>query len=377
MAYMYKEGKTWRLVFYKNGTSKDIGLGTDLARAKTLKSSIELRLRDEKFKKQFFETLVALGMIDANTSGPVLSSKLSWKESVERVLEHMRKIGRAEKTVDLARRALESIQEFLKPEFPSDITPSKADEWIQILMNTNKEKQELHKRSFKAAGVSAYVRSASSCFTRFTRWGFVDKNPFLLCDKPQVDKSLPNPFDPKDLKKILATSGLLLARAINLMVESGMRPDELFHLKWKHVQLGPMPTIGIKRDGDWNPKMHHERIIPCSQELKRILGPAGSPESYALGTSMDGKPFSTDWLKKAFSRATVRAGLTNKKYTPYCCRDTYATNLALQGYQAHDISARLGHRNITTSMRYVSLARLLQDAGRMNGNTDEGIKEEI
>lgn len=366
MAYMYRDGSTWRVVIYKEGVRKDINLGRDWSQAKLLKSSIELSSQDQKFKKQLLATLIELGLIDPQTGEAKTTAKVNWQQAVTQILGHLQKIGRAANTVDHARRSLKSLEASIQPEYPSDVTPAKADEWIQHLTTATKIiKGELVKR-YKPSGVSMYVRSASSCFGRFVRWGFVEKNPFSQCDKPKVEQTIPNPFQKDDLEKLLAVSSPVLKRTIKILVESGMRTDEFFHLKWKNLTLGSTPSIHIKRDGNWIPKAHQERIIPCSRELVKSLGKAGDTEESVAGKNQAGEPLDKDWLEKAFKRAIKRAGLVSQGYTPNCCRDTYATNLALQGYQAHDISARLGHRNLITSMRYVSLARLLQDAKRLN-----------
>lgn len=362
MAYMYKKDGKWRLTVCKNNVRKDIDMGNDLNRAKIIKASIEQAVGDEKFKKNLVTTLVELGLIENNYVIPTTSENVvTWELAKQKLLDHLKNIGRAKSTIYLYTFVLTNIEKTLKPSKPSDITTNKVDEWIEKLLTANNTNYKSRKVKLSAGAANGMLRTAKAAFTRFVRWQFVEKNPFLNCEMPKLEASLPRPLSDEELEALLKASNKPLKRCIKILVHSGMRPDEFYHLPWRRAVLEKQPYIHITKDGTWTPKAHTERRIPATAELIKALGKPGLPEELVAGKNEAFFPVNKNWLERSFRRAVKRAGLAGKKITVYCCRDTYATNLALNGYEAHVIAAHLGHRNLETSMRYVSLARLNAD----------------
>ncbi|MBN1823509.1 MAG: site-specific integrase [Endomicrobiales bacterium] len=359
MGYMYKNGDNWRLVIYKDRKRKNINLGQDFNKAKIIKASIEQVAENDKFKQNLVQTLIELGFLDKNLrSAPSDEKCVTWDYAKQKLLDHLEKMGRAKRTLYTYNLAFRSIENIIKPEKPSDVSIEKADNWIETLMNVAKSAAPTQKKVLRAPGASVLVRTVKAAFQKFARWQYVDKNPFTKCDMPKVETPIPRPLSPEELDLILKASNKPLKRAIKILVYSGMRPDEYFNLPWRRVKLGKNPYIHITVDGNWHPKAYTQRMIPVTTELLDAMGKPGNQDELVAGKNEVGFPINGNWLRRSFKRAVVRAGLTDKKITAYCCRDTYATNLALQGYEAHAIAARLGHRDISTSMKYVSLARI-------------------
>jgi integrase/recombinase XerD len=358
MAYMYKKRGNWRTTVYSNGIKKDIGLGPDLNKAKIIKASIEQVSRNDKFKKNLVETLMELGFLDKNLAISTDDSCVTWEFAKQKLFDYLKNIGRAEGTLYSYNYMFTSLDKILKPSKPSDITPEKADHWIEVLTTTKNPKDSSGKAFLKPTAISVLLRTAKAAFQRFVRWQYLEKNPFKYCEKPKTELSLPRPLSPEELVRLLNASNAPLKRCIKILVYSGMRPDELYNLPWRRVVIEKKPYIHIAVDGDWKPKAHTQRMIPITDELKAALGKPGNPDDLVAGRNETGNIINHDWLGRSFARAVKRAGLSGKKISPYCCRDTYATDLALQGHEAHVIAARLGHRDVSTSMHYVSLARL-------------------
>ena len=361
MAYMYKKNGNWRVTICRHGKRKDIDLGNDLNRAKIIKASMEQACQDERFKQNLVDTLIELGLLEKGSPVTPGGNLITWDFAKQKLLEHLKNLGRAPKTIRLYEYIFLSIEKTIKPTKPADVTNEKADKWITTLLITPKANDKTGKTKFSPVTVNIYARMAKAAFTRFVRWEFIEKNPFFNCEVPKGEVTLPRPLADDELEKLLKASNKPLQRCVKILVRSGMRPDEFYHLPWRRVILGSNPYIHIIKDGDWTPKAHTERRIPATTELIKALGKPGLPEERVAGKNEAYFPVGPNWLARSFSRAVKRAGLAGRKITVYCCRDTYATNLALQGYEAHAIAARLGHGNLETSMRYVSLARLNSD----------------
>jgi integrase len=358
MAHFYKYHGSWRLILYKDGRRQNLSLGADINRAKALKASIELACQNDKFKQNLLDTLVEMDLIQEGGMSVKTEGIVTWEDARNKLLGHLKNIGRAKHTIEIYEAVLKSIEDILKPVKPSDINTHKADQWIETLLNTPNKNDKAGTKKRKSSGVNAQVRTAKAAFQRFMRWEYVAKNPFHNCEMPKIDLSLPRPMTEEEASVLLKASNRPLRRVIEILIHSGMRPDELFNLTWKRVIFGKNPYVHIIRDGNWVPKAHTERMIPMSESLINAFGRPGNPEDYVAGRNEFGFVINRNWLERAFKRAVKRAGLSGKKITVYCCRDTYATNLAIEGHQAHVIAARLGHRDVSTSMKYVSFVRL-------------------
>ncbi len=364
MAYFYKQGSIWRLTVYQDRKRKDINLGDDYVRAKLLKASIEQALQEGKFKMNLTGTLHTLGLTDPDFTLPLPKPdpvRSTWQDSVLRVLGHLKKLGRSDRTIELAAKGLQSMENILSPKCVDEVTPESVDHWIAALLTQKSKKDPSGVRLVSPSYAAVHVRSVKACFRWFARWKLIPSNPFSGCEMPKVDKPLPKPFTKEDLEKMLEASNAPLKRCIQILVHSGMRPNELMNLMWGKVQLNANPAIFIQPIQKWKPKGLIERMVPCSPKLIEALGRSGQSAERVVGVNELENPINMNWLERSFRRAIKRAGLQGKGYTPYCCRDTYATNLAIDGYEAHAIAARLGHSNLQTSMHYVSLARVILD----------------
>src|SRR5712691_7607701 len=100
MAYFYKHGRVWRMTFYQDKKRKEVNLGADFAQAKIMKASIEQALQNEKFKVQLMGTLDTLGLMTFTPAFPAPKMQLDWEESRKKVMEHFKRIGRRERTLE-------------------------------------------------------------------------------------------------------------------------------------------------------------------------------------------------------------------------------------------------------------------------------------
>ncbi|MFH1368332.1 MAG: site-specific integrase [Elusimicrobiota bacterium] len=371
MGYMYQRNGFWRITVCKNSKRTDINLGPDHIKAKLIKASIEQAVQDDRFQQNLVNTLVEMGILKKGGPGVAANSAVSWEDAKKKLFQYFANVRKAKMTILKYQRVFKSLEVVLNPASPSDISTVKADQWVETLLNTQNKNDRSGTKLLSASGVNTMVRTAKSAYQKFLRWRYASENPFANCEMPQVGFSLPRPLTSEEIAKMLAASNAPLKRVIEILVNSGMRPNELYHLTWKRVVLGKNPYIHIKKDGGWTPKAHTERMIPISEALKAALGKPGLPDELVAGKNAKGFLINKNWLDRTFKRMIKRSGLVGKRITVYCCRDTYATNLALQGFEAHVIASRLGHRNISTSMRYVSMARLNAQSVN-NGNQKKG-----
>jgi site-specific recombinase XerD len=86
------------------------------------------------------------------------------------------------------------------------------------------------------------------------------------------------------------------------------------------------------------------RIVP--------LNPDGVEAWQAMIAHKAFGPFSASSARTSFRRACKAAGVDPDLYRPYDLRHRFATSLRAAGADLADVQALLGHRNISTTMRY-------------------------
>jgi integrase len=146
-----------------------------------------------------------------------------------------------------------------------------------------------------------------------------------------------------------------VADAIRLIALTGARRGEIAGLKWKYVDLKKgfveIP-IGEHKTGK---KTGETRIIglpTVAQEI--IVGQAsGSPEDYVFPPLNGGGPIN---LGKPWRLIRKEAGL-HPEIGLHGLRHSLATQMAISGSQAAHIMAVMGHKDLSTSQRYIHIAQ--------------------
>jgi integrase len=151
-----------------------------------------------------------------------------------------------------------------------------------------------------------------------------------------------------------------------LLIGSGVRIGEALALQWKDIDF-ETGSIRVEKtvDGDGKvgpPKTRSSvRTIPLGATMMAMLGEMPGPHNllhYILGGA---KPASrTNLRKRAWLVLMAAAGMLDEEddalWSFHDCRHFHASFLIASGMDAHQVSERLGHANVTTTQRiYVHL----------------------
>jgi len=163
---------------------------------------------------------------------------------------------------------------------------------------------------------------------------------------PELVEDEPVPFTDEELRKLWEdfeskdkNTGYIL-----LMVYSGMMPGELFKCEKDMVHLDDQNIIGCglkTKKRKELPIAYPDFIVPVLQELLVL-----SPTKHLL--DMKRNSF-YDWFHKKLEELGCR-----KELTPYACRHTTATALALGNKVASSVIQKImRHAKFTTTQRYI------------------------
>lgn len=170
-------------------------------------------------------------------------------------------------------------------------------------------------------------------------------------------------LDPQDYTKLFATLAAMEKQrrlrpaagdAIRLIAMTGARRGEITNLRWQHVDLKRglliLPPVMHKTGR----KTGKPRTINLPNAAQDIISrqPEGGPENFVFAPSKGDGPITlaADW-RKIRREASLPAD-----FGLHGLRHSLATLLAVGGAQAPQIMTSLGHRQLSTTQRYLHFA---------------------
>jgi integrase len=152
----------------------------------------------------------------------------------------------------------------------------------------------------------------------------------------------------EEQQRYLAAANSLLRDVARLIVETGMRPEEVYTIQRENVHLDRryvfVPSGKTK---------FARRNVPLTEEalriLKRRLTQAKGPYLFPRRQDPD-KPLTT--VRKAHQAALRKANI-RPRFRLYDLRHTFGSLSAMAQVDLPTLKELMGHSNISTTMRYV------------------------
>ncbi|MGH9406623.1 MAG: tyrosine-type recombinase/integrase [Terriglobia bacterium] len=163
-----------------------------------------------------------------------------------------------------------------------------------------------------------------------------------------------------------STASPLLRQIARVIIDSGMRPDEVFRIERSNVDF--------ERHTVFNPTgktRAAKRTIPITEEVCEILRKRSAKVrgKYLFPSRHDpNRPITS--VRKGHDAAVARAGI-KEAFRLYDLRHTFATRAVMAGVDLPTLGAILGHASIQMTMRYVHPA---EEQKRLAGRKFEKFK---
>ena len=178
-------------------------------------------------------------------------------------------------------------------------------------------------------------------------WGIhLPENPVRLVRRPASSKPRDRRLEHNEEALILeacnSARNPFLLPIVRLAIETAMRQEEIASLEWKHVNLNKR-TAHLPKT-----KNGEERDVPLSTTAMTIL--------QSLPPSIDGKVFpgvTAEAIKKAFIRATRRAGIENFHF--HDLRHEATSRLFEKDLNPMEVATITGHKTLQMLKRYTHL----------------------
>lgn len=329
MATLYRRKGIWWISYYLEGRRCRESSGTsNKTLAEERKKDVELKIfKGEMGVKQpdkrkaripdFFRKYVAF--IDNNSP-------------IDRHSDHARiRIWRE----FFARKHIRSLE---------SISPAVIDEFRVEVLNGKKPKI-----------VKNYINILKTALNKAVEWDLIESNPIAKVKPPKTVKTF-RFFSHEEIDELLCEAEEPLRTGIFILVSTGMRKGELFHLRWRDVDL-KNNKIRIWPYGNYSPKGKRPRSVPISDNLKQILlrlSEEKDPDDFVF------RPFKC--IHRLYKRFVALLKKLGMEGTLHDLRHTYASHLAMNGTPIPVIKELLGHSDISTTMIYSHLSPELHKA---------------
>jgi integrase len=327
---VFKKGKNWYIDYYIKGHRKRKKIGPSKKLAEQVLKDVQTKIA----KKEY------LGILE--------EKKILFEDFSEQYLEY----SKANKSFSTYwRRDRFSVNNLLsafKGKYLFEITP----QMIEKYKASRLEKVE-------PATVNRELACLKHMYTKAIEWGYVKTNPARMVKKLKEPPGRLRYLKPEEVNALLKACSEHLRPIVVTALNTGMRRNEVFNLKWSQVDLENRKITVI------NTKNNESRVIPINQTLfKEFLTLSKKSNGEYVFPSKDGDAFKS--IRKSFASALKRAGIEDFRF--HDLRHTFGSQLVMQGVDIRTVQQVMGHKDIKMTMRYSHLSpEYVQEAiGRLD-----------
>jgi integrase len=204
--------------------------------------------------------------------------------------------------------------------------------------------------NLSASRINCGLRTLRRTLNLAVEWGKLEKPVKIALAKGERMRD--RVLSDKEMQDYLSACPQPWRDEVTIIRGTGMRPGEVFALRWPHVLLnGPGGLIQVaegktkaaRRILPMVPEVHAAWQSRWERQGKPADGrvfPSGSREGH----------FNKDAAKDQHRKALDDSGV--KDFEPYCLRHTALTRLAESGCDAFTLARIAGHSSITITQRY-------------------------
>jgi len=222
-------------------------------------------------------------------------------------------------------------------------------------VTTGKEKTK-DARGCSGDTVRNYRAFLVSVFSFALGAGYVKGNPALETTAPKRSRGRDRFLDTdeeKAMRDVIRDSYPEREAQLDLLLHSGMRAGEAWHLKWSHVHLD-RGAIKVPIEGKTGTR-HLPMNSICRQAVE-ILHEQSNGSDYVIPhNGKGGKKYWARWIAKTAAQAGVL------DVSMHTLRHTFASRLVMAGVNLKRVQEYMGHATIAMTMRY---AHLLPERGQ-------------
>lgn len=216
-------------------------------------------------------------------------------------------------------------------------------------------------RGRNSSGTVARTYGALRCLFGFlSRERLIPQNPFMLVEKPRMERKLIRPLSMDQVRLLLSAPnqkrffGQRIWTMMVLILDTGLRLAELISLRKDRIdwQGGVLRVMG---------KGGKEREVPFGTTSKQalwnyLLRRGDIPNQELVFVNQYGERLCRRWVDRALKNLGVKVGIKGVRVSPHTLRHTFATQYIMNGGDAFSLQQILGHSTLEMVKVYVGLA---------------------
>jgi integrase len=207
-------------------------------------------------------------------------------------------------------------------------------------------------KGLQVSSVNSRLRVLRRIFHLAVEWKEIDTAPtFELLSGERHRETV---LQPDDEAKYLAAASSLLADIATVLVDSGMRPEECFRVRWENVTWvnGRHGSILVTH----GKTKAARRVLPMTPRVRAILEKrwetASKPqEGWVWPAPTKSEHVEPSTLKKQHAKAIKTSKV--RPFVLYTLRHTFLTRLGASGCDVWTLARIAGHSSLSMSHRYV------------------------
>lgn len=221
---------------------------------------------------------------------------------------------------------------------------------------------DLHDTGIAPRSQARIISGLKSFFTFLKLENYIEENPALLLESPQIGKHLPDVLSVEEIDSLTAAidegcaEGLRNNAIIEVLYGCGLRVSELINLEISKLYLndGYLVVTG---------KGNKQRMVPMSElsidlirdylSIREENGVKPGEENI-LFLNRRGHRLTRQMIFTIIRRLAAQAGIA-KEISPHTLRHSFATHLLEGGANLRAIQQMLGHESIATTEIYLHL----------------------
>ena len=289
-----------------------------------------------------------------------MSTTLSPQKPLQAFLHFLEKEKRGSvHTLRCYRSDLNQFQRFLSEQYDHhELVGIQGDwvrAWVVSMMQEGRSPRTIHRK------VSAF-----RTFNRYARrMSFTDKDPSNGVTLPKLEKRVREVVPERNINALLDSSifpdtwsGLRDRLMMTLLYETGIRQDELIHLRHADVQVS-RKTIKVMGKGS------KERLIPVTESLldmaEEYMRNRPGVSEFLIVTDSGRELYPAFVYRRVNHYITETSSLS--KCSPHVIRHSFATHLLNRGADINAVKELLGHSSLNATQHCTHLTtRRLKDA---------------
>jgi integrase len=216
---------------------------------------------------------------------------------------------------------------------------------LDVITDEHAARFAAHYSHLSVATINAALRTLRRCIYLAVDWKRMDRKPKLSLTKGE--KRRERILVPQEIDLYLSNCLQPWKDVATIMLNTGLRPDEVFTLRREQANFEGRGTISITE----GKSQAARRTLPMTPEVRRVLTErSGLPGEWLFPSASKSGHYNQGSAKRHHALALQRCGL--KPFPPYILRHTALTFFG-KFLDPFTLARVAGHSSITMTDRYV------------------------